>query len=63
MSPRAGLQQVIGELREVFDDRELAEWFATPNCWLGGGAPAVRLASEPLAVIDAARADRFVAAG
>ena len=61
VSPAA--RQVIGELRPVFDDWELTEWFASPNTWLGGASPADALASDARAVVDAARADRFVAAG
>lgn len=57
------VKQVIGELRDVFDDWELTEWFASPNSWLDGVTPANALASDADAVVQAARADRFVAAG
>ncbi len=60
---RPGVQKVIEELRSVFDEWELAEWFACPNSWLGGQTPASQVARDEQAVVQAARADRFVAAG
>jgi hypothetical protein len=63
MTVRRELQQVIDELREVFDDWELTEWFASSNCWLGGVSPSVCMLRDPEAVIGAARADRFVVVG
>ena len=50
-------------LRSVFDEWELAEWFACPNSWLGGQTPASQVVLDEQAVVEAARADRFVAAG
>ncbi len=58
-----GARKTIAELRGVFDDWELTEWFATPNTWLGGVSPADAMASDAQAVWQAARADRFVAVG
>lgn len=58
-----GVQRVIGELRGVFDNWELVQWFAMPNTWLDGASPADAIADYPQAVVQAARADRFVAAG
>lgn len=55
--------RVIDELRAVFDDVELAEWFARPNSGLDGRAPADAVAADERAVLEAARVDRFVAAG
>lgn len=49
------------ELRPVFDDLELALWFVTPNDWLGGARPAFAMHHSLPAVLQAARADRFVA--
>jgi hypothetical protein len=60
---RPGVLRVIEELRGVFGDSELAEWFAHPNSWLEGQSPASAIARDEQAVLDAARADRFVAAG
>lgn len=60
-----GLEQAIDELRDAFafDDAEIAEWFASPNSWLGGARPCQRLGPDPGAVLQAARADRFVVLG
>lgn len=60
---RPGVPQVIAELREAFDDVELADWFARPNSWLQGSTPAGRFESDLPAVLQAARADRYVALG
>ena len=60
---RPGVLQVIAELREAFDDLELADWFARPNNWLQGDTPASRFRSDLPAVLQAARADRYVALG
>jgi hypothetical protein len=58
-----GLAAVLNELTDVFDDWELALWFARGNSGLGGAAPADRLASHPGDVWQAARTDRFIATG
>lgn len=63
MDRQPGLVPVLAELRSAYDDWELASWFARPNPWLGGRTPAESLTAEPAAVLDAARADRFVAKG
>lgn len=63
MQPYVSAMQVVSELSAVFDDTELAAWFATPNLWLAGQLPANALAAIPEEVLGAARADRFVAAG
>lgn len=63
MSLSANTVVVIGELIDVFDDWELAVWFAQPNIWLQDGAPCEQLATNTAAVIQAARADRFIARG
>lgn len=56
-------QRVVAELRTAYDDWGLACWFARPNPWLGERAPADAIAREGGAVLEAARADRFVALG
>lgn len=56
-------RQVVAELRDVFDDTDLAAWFAAPNAWLGEATPADALALRADAVLAAARAERFAAAG
>lgn len=50
-----GLAPVLAELVPVFDELELAAWFATPNSGLNGHTPADRLAADPVAVHAAAR--------
>ncbi len=65
--PRARLHPVmrplLGELRGVFDDIEIGAWFATPNGWLSGRAPARAMHNDAAGVLQAARADRYVASG
>jgi hypothetical protein len=63
MSVRATTARVLSELIGVFDDWDLALWFAQPNSWLHDMAPVDALESHPLEVVHAARADRFVARG
>jgi len=60
---RPGVAQVVAELVGVFDEWELALWFATPNGWLSDAAPVELVALRPDDVQRAARADRYVAAG
>lgn len=61
MTPQAGLGQVLAELTSVYDAWELASWFAQPNPWLGDRAPADMLGLDLPAVLNASRADRFMA--
>jgi hypothetical protein len=63
MSIRPEAAAVLAELAGVFDDWELASWFAEPNAWLLGRRPVDTLQADTQAVLDAARADRFVARG
>ncbi len=63
MSIRPEAAAVLAELAGVFDDWELASWFAEPNSWLQHRSPATALQADRQAVLDAARADRFVAHG
>ena len=63
MSIKPACARVVAELKDVFDDWELALWFAAPNVWLDHAAPVALLADEEFAVLQAARADRFVARG
>ena len=56
-------RDVIFEMRDVFDDWELTEWFASPNAWLDGDYPAHAIGTDVRRVYETARADRFVAAG
>jgi hypothetical protein len=63
MSIRPCIADVLGELRDVFDNWELALWFAAPNAWLDDAAPVTLMTHDALAVLQAARTDRFVACG
>lgn len=63
LSVRRSVGRVIVELRDVFDDWELALWFAQPNAWLGHASPLRMLDEDAAAVLQAARADRFIARG
>jgi hypothetical protein len=63
MSVRPAYTRVAAELGAVFDDRELALWFAAPNAWLDDAAPVALLADDEFAVLQAARTDRFIARG
>ena len=63
LTPRSGVQQIADELRPVFDSWDLAVWFAQPNASLGGQAPVACIDRDLSAVRQAARMDRFVAAG
>lgn len=63
MSIRPAVATLLGELGSVMDSDELATWLVTPNDWLAGASPIETLEVDFPAVLDAARADRFVAAG
>ena len=63
LSQRPGAQQVLVELNSEFDDWHAALWFTQPNVWLQGVKPVDLINTDLQAVLEAARADRFVAAG
>lgn len=63
MTLRPEVTPVLDELAPVLTEWELALWFARPNGWLGGAAPVDAVIAAPGAVLDAARADRFLARG
>jgi hypothetical protein len=63
MSPCTGTTEVVRELVDVFDDWELALWFAQPNAWLENAAPVDVIGHDQAAVHRAARADRYIARG
>jgi hypothetical protein len=54
---------VVRELRDAFDDWEIALWFVTPNAGTNGVAPVDEVESNLSAALAAARTDRFVALG
>ena len=55
--------RVIDELAAVFDGWALAQWFAASNSCLRGRRPIDVIHVLPDLVVEAARVDRFVAAG
>ena len=61
--PKPGLKAVLAELSSEYDGRRLADWFVEPNGWLEEARPIDVLDSNPAEVLQAARADRFVATG
>jgi len=63
LSSKPGARQVREELAPAFDGWPLATWFGDPNAWLSARRPVDLLDSDLPAVLDAARADRFIAAG
>ncbi|MDR3370946.1 hypothetical protein [Rhodoferax sp.] len=62
MSLRAGLAGILAELVVVYNDWDLAGWFAKPNAWLSDGLPADALAVAAPQVLWAARAEHSAAA-
>lgn len=63
LRPRPAVDNAIRELADVYDDEEIACWFARPNEWLDRASPLAALATRPESLVSAARADRFVARG
>ena len=61
--PRPAVAQVLAELADVMAAWELAQWFAEPNSALAGCCPADRLHADAPAVLQAARADRYLIDG
>ncbi len=60
---KPGLKAVLAELATEYDGQRLAAWFVEPNGWLEGARPIDALDADPAEVLQAARADRFVATG
>ena len=63
MRPCAAVALVLAELAPVYEPWELTHWFARDNTWLNGRLPVDSLAHTPGAVLQAARADRFIHKG
>jgi hypothetical protein len=61
VQPEVG--QVLTELSAVHDTWEQAVWFSRPNPWLSDRVPADKLLTNPHEVLNAARADRYIARG
>ena len=61
LSVKPAPQRVRAELAHAFDGWSLAAWFAEPNAWLNHRRPVDLLDSKLWEVLEAARADRFIA--
>ena len=63
LSVNQSARQVSAELASDFDGWSLGVWFAQPNAWLRQRRPVELLATELHNVLQAARADRYIAVG
>ncbi len=63
LSLRAQPLRVVDELMPVFDGWEVTRWFAARNTWLRDQLPIDVMDENLSLVIEAARVDRFIAAG
>ena len=63
LTVKPAARSVVAELNTTFDGWSLAEWFTQPNDWLAGRTPVDLIDSDLPVVLDAARADRFIANG
>lgn len=63
LEPHPQLKPLFDELTDVYEPLEMADWFAAPNPWLAGVAPVDTLLHDLEAVLDAARADHYIAIG
>lgn len=63
LAPCERAMMVVAELRPVFDDMDVAHWCIQSSIWLDGAAPVKLMPMRCSDVIQAARIDRFVAAG
>ncbi len=61
LQPDRKLKPVFAELAGTYGQWELAAWFAQPNPWLESRAPVDMLLRDMAAVLNAARAERFIA--
>jgi hypothetical protein len=62
MALQPGLNFVLAALNPLFGAWEMATWFAKPNHCLQGRTPSESLGTDAHAVLNAACADRFIAA-
>ena len=60
---RPSVARVMSELNGAFDSWEIAVWFVQPNTWLKNQRPLDLMGTQDKDVLQAARADRFVAMG
>ena len=59
--PRPSVRRVVRELRDVYDDLDLARWFVSDNPSLDARPPVALIEGEPDRVLEASHADRFLA--
>jgi hypothetical protein len=59
--PRPSVRRVVRELRNVCENLDLAQWFVSSNPSLEALPPVAVIDAEPDRVLEAARADRFLA--
>jgi hypothetical protein len=60
MTPRTSVSTVFRELIPALTDWEICLWLVTPNAWLANTSPLDAIASDPAAVVDAARGERYL---
>jgi hypothetical protein len=63
LSVKPEAQRVLKALGDGFEGWTCAAWFARPNSWLNLRAPVDLVATHLEEVLEAARADRFIALG
>jgi len=63
MSILPAVSVIILELRDAYDDLELALWFVRRNEWLDHASPVEAIQCDAAAAVRAARIDGFVANG
>ena len=62
MSICPAVSEIVLELRDTYDDWELALWFASRNEWLDHASPVKVIRCDAAAAVRAARIDRFTKA-
>lgn len=63
MAIRPVVSQIVLELRDAYDDWQLALWFARRNECLDQAPPVAVIGCDGAAAVHAARADRFIVKG
>ena len=63
MSIRPAVSEIVLELRDAYDDWELAFWFASRNEWLDYASPVEVIRCDAAAAVRAARIDRLIVKG
>ena len=63
ISIRPAVSQIVLELRDAYDDWELALWFASRYEWLDHASPVEVIRRDAAGAEGAARIDRFIARG